>query len=149
MVPIRTVCNRVSRCAIVEGLRATCRHLRFTLKFPYLFSISNFFWNHWDDTSAWGSYHQWYLSAQLSVLSDMKLIRQRYTDYAAFVKTLKHWKYGKVSKSTALSICPCRRIWLPISICLDLSASFTMFKSWNSYGLVLMQLMRGYSLKCT
>ena len=30
-------------------------------------------------------------------------------------------------KGIALSMGPCRRIWLPISICLDLSASFAIF----------------------
>ena len=35
------------------------------------------------------------------------------------------------------------------SICLDFSASFTMFGSWTSHDLILMLLMRGYSLKCT
>ena len=33
----------------------------------------------------------------------------------------KNGKYGKASKRIAISSCPCRRIWLPLSSCLDLS----------------------------
>ena len=54
----------------------------------------------------------------------------------------------KPSKSVALSIYPCRHIRLPISICLDLSASFAMIGSLASSVFVLMLLMRGYFLKC-
>ena len=62
---------------------------------------------------------------------------------------LLHGKYGKASKRFAPSSCPYHQIWLPISICLDLRISITMFGSRSSYVLVQILLIRGYSLICS
>ena len=40
----------------------------------------------------------------------------------------KNQTIGRTSKSIALSSCPCRQIWLSISICLDLTAYFAVFE---------------------
>ena len=56
-------------------------YITHTQFFPYLFNIGNFeFWNHWFDASADGSCPRRYSPAQLSDLSDMKLIKQRFTE---------------------------------------------------------------------
>ena len=71
--------------------------------------------------------------------------------YRSLLHFLKFWnvKYGKALKSNALSSGPWCQIWLPISICLDLSASSAIFECLTSYVSVLMLLMRGFSLKYT
>ena len=62
---------------------------------------------------------------------------------------IKHWKKKRNSfESIALKSCPCQSIWLPISICLELSASFAMLGSLTSYVSDQVLLMRGYSTKC-
>ena len=55
---------------------------------------------------------------------------------------------GVMCKNFETRLYNCLR-YVFISICLDLSASFVMFRSWNSYVLVIKLLMIGYSLKCT
>ena len=121
------------------------------LNFPYFFNIGNFvFWNHLVDTSAGGTLvpegiHQPSCQTCLTWNLSNNVLQK----FAAFDKILKHWKYGKALKSNALSSGPWRRIWLPVSICLDLSASFAIFEYLTSYVSVLVLLMRGYSLKCT
>ena len=92
-----------------------------------LFNIGNFvFWNHWVRV---------YSLPQLTYLSDMKFIKNCFTEISAFVEILKQWKYGKSSKSIALRSCTFRRfcllfrfvcIWVLFVLWLDLW--FPMFR---------------------
>ena len=57
------------------------------------------------------------------------------------------WQITGLNYSNSFQIT--RNNWLPISICLDMSASYAIFEPLTSYVSVLTLLMRGYSLKCT
>ena len=70
--------------------------------------------------------------------------------FAAFAKIMKDQKYGKASKSNALSRCLCRLISLPILISSDLNASSAIYVwifDFLCFSSVLR--MRDYSLKWT
>ena len=94
-------------------------------------------------------------TSPVSALSDMTFITQIFTDIFCIchysIKLLKKnkTKNKKAPIIFALNSFPSCRIRLPISICLDLSVSFSMFGSLTAYVLVLMLLMKGYAMKCT
>ena len=70
-------------------------------------------------------------SPRIFISPVVRLVWHETAFHSCICSNSKALKNGKASKSIALISCSGRRIWLPFSICLDLSASFAMFGSWT------------------
>ena len=103
----------------------------------YLFNISKLeFWNHLKDISA-GDYKSSMVFRNLVARLEIYKIMIN--------KNLPHF-YKPLEIRKASNNCQYRWIWLPILICLELSTSWTMFRSRILYDLDLILQVRGYSL---